>query len=75
MADDTVKSIPILVGSENFFKWTRAIEAYLLDQGALRVLKGFEPEPFRRPANLAVPNDIIASRLPSPYAGALPPGT
>ena len=68
MAHDTVKSIPILFGTETYSRWTRAIEAYLLDQGSLRALQGFEPEPYRRLPTPAIPNDLVISRGLGTYA-------
>lgn len=41
------KIIPTLTGTDNYVKWRRALESYLLDKGALRVLKGTETEPYR----------------------------
>ena len=51
--------IPTLTGTDSFAKWRRAISAYLLDKGALRVLEGREKEPVRRDVNPAVPGDAL----------------
>jgi hypothetical protein len=62
------KIIPTLAGTDNFVTWRRALKAYLLEKGALRVLEGRETEPFR----LMVP---LASNVAhdGPIAGAKHP--
>ena len=54
--------IPTLTGTESFVAWRRAINAYLLDKGSLRVLEGREKEPFRREIDATVPGDSLVVR-------------
>ena len=62
--------IPTLTGTESFVAWRRAINAYLLDKGSLRVLEGREKEPFRREIDSTVPGDALIVRPVGDYAGA-----
>ena len=62
--------IPTLTGTESFVAWRRAINAYLLDKGSLRVLEGREKEPFRREIDSTVPGDSLVVRPVGDYAGA-----
>lgn len=75
MAEDSLsglsKLIPTLHGTESFTKWRRAIHAYLLDKGAVRVLEGRELEPFRRVAEN--PAELAILRPAGEYAGAEEP--
>ena len=77
MSDENVSSlgkIPTLTGTDSFVKWRRAISAYLLDEGALRVLEGREREPFRKDYNTALPGDRAVIRPFGECAGAEQPG-
>ena len=62
--------IPTLTGTELFVAWRRAINAYLLDKGSLRVLEGREKEPFRRDIDPTTPGDTLIVRPTGDYAGA-----
>ena len=62
--------IPTLTGTESFAAWRRAINAYLLDKGSLRVLEGREKEPFRREIDSTVPGNSLIVRPVGDYAGA-----
>jgi hypothetical protein len=65
------KVIPTLTGTENFVVWRRALRAYLLEKGALRVLEGREKEPFRVDPLPSADNRDEA--MYGPYAGIEPP--
>ena len=62
--------IPTLTGTKSFVAWRRAINAYLLDKGLLRVLEGREKEPFWRKINATVPGNALVVRPVGDYAGA-----
>ncbi|GFZ51036.1 hypothetical protein JCM24511_08794 [Saitozyma sp. JCM 24511] len=65
------KVIPTLTGTENFVVWRRALRAYLLEKGALRVLEGRETEPFRVDPLPSADNRDEA--MYGPHAGIEPP--
>ena len=67
------KTVPTLTGTDSFIKWRRAISAYLLGKGSLRVLEGFESEPFRRLIDPMLIGDNLIVRPLGQYAGALQP--
>ena len=62
--------IPTLIGTESFVAWRRAINAYLLNKGSLRVLEGREKEPFQCKINTTIPGNTLVVRPVGNYAGA-----
>lgn len=67
------KIVPTLTGTDNFVKWRRAIQNYLLDKGAFRVLLGEETEPHRLATPFHVPErDGLFASLRMPQ-GAVDP--